>query len=127
MESTVAGTAGPPGAVPSGVEVARRGAVALTAGSGERMAALGWLEGAVVSRAAAAGPEVGCWAGRPDSRTAPRVAEMAAAGWAGWAGLAAVARAAVSRAVGWVVRVGSADSVAGWVATSVAGLGSLPA
>ena len=87
MESTVAGTAGPPGAVPSGVEVARRGAAALMVGWGERMAALGWLEGAVVSRAAAAGPEVGCWAGRPDSRTAPRVAEMAAAGWAGWAGL----------------------------------------
>ena len=127
MESTVAGSAGPPGAVPSGVEVARRGAAALTAGSGERLAAMGWLEGAVVSRAAAAGPEVGCWAERPDSRTAPRVAEMAVAGWADEEVLAAVVRVVVRRAAWWVVRVGSADSVAGWVATSVAGSASLPA
>ena len=110
-----------------GVGVARRGAAALTAALGERLAAMGWLVGAAVGRAAAAGWEMGRWAERPGSRTAPRVAEMAAAGWAGAESLAAAARVVVVRAAWWVVRVGSAGSAAGWVAASAAGLGSPPA
>ena len=127
MELTVAGTAGPPGAVPLGAGVARRGAAARTAALGERLAAMGWLVGAAVGQAAAAGWEVGRWAERRDSRTAPRVAAMAAAGWGGGESLAAAARVVVRKAARWVVRVGSADSAAGWVAASAAGSGSPPA
>jgi hypothetical protein len=52
VELTVAGTAGPPGAVPLGAGVARRGAAARTAALGERLAAMGWLVGAAVGQAA---------------------------------------------------------------------------
>ena len=110
-----------------GAGVARRGAAALMVALGERLAAMGWLVGAAVGRAAAAGWEVARGVEIPDSRTAPRVAEMAAAGWAGAESLAVAARVVVVRAAWWVVRVGSAGSAAGWVAASAAGSGSPPA